>query len=268
MIMFFVLLLVWHGLYTAFDIDKQLEIGIPKCHFKYEVFQKIIIGVILMVYPIQITLSYLRAIRGIDGNSVNILLISLMGLILFFIIIFIVYSCKMRNILSGSYDSQHRNKNMRKCIYSKKTEDIQSVKNEEIKMFLKEAEERGNLNLIKNYILDDVGQAGINLDDTDIYYTDELMDQEMELEDYENKNGGNDIHMTNILSNREMTRTKSNKYHYSLKKSDINILHKVELSNLDFWSELFDRCCWIGVDCFWVYTAGDKCFIKTGCMAY
>ena len=113
--MFLILLLVWHGMYGAFNIDSQFPIKNqmlkkikPKCECKYGNFKTFICIILIIVYPIQIVFSYLRGTRGLKIITFNGVLFGIMSFSLIFIIIFITYTCRMNNVLSTEYEKQHR----------------------------------------------------------------------------------------------------------------------------------------------------------------
>jgi hypothetical protein len=126
--MFLILLLVWHGMYGAFNIDSQFPIMNlmlkkikPKCVCKYETIKTLISLMLIIIYPIQIVFSYLRGLRkGFRLLTFNGILFGIMSFSFIFIIIFITYTCRMKNVLSKEYEKQHRIKTGKKKINIKK----------------------------------------------------------------------------------------------------------------------------------------------------
>lgn len=128
--MYFILLLVWHGLYTAFDIDSQDEhnnsdlfaidgrkekkklhsfnwdkLKLKGCFKHYYKFKKAIIFILIIIYPLQITFSYFRGERNVDSFVLNSVLMAIFLLLLSFVVIFIFYTCRLKFTLSKSYET-------------------------------------------------------------------------------------------------------------------------------------------------------------------
>jgi ABC-type multidrug transport system permease subunit len=125
--LFLVLLLVWHGLYTAFDIDRHIQrsrsLKKKKCTiWKYETVHKIIIITLFLVYPVQVTFSYFRGARGVKANIVDGVLIAVMSVVISFVIVFFVYTCRFKMVISESNEAPIKNhiKDLRKTMYTQK----------------------------------------------------------------------------------------------------------------------------------------------------
>jgi uncharacterized integral membrane protein len=117
---FLILLLVWNGLYTAFDIDSKQDDLMTEEEkytkqkrktFNYYIFKKIIIVILFFIYPSQIIFSYFRGSRDVNGEALNIALLSLVGLLIIFVATFMYYTCKLKNTLSRSYETPKKQQN-------------------------------------------------------------------------------------------------------------------------------------------------------------
>jgi hypothetical protein len=243
--LFLVLLLVWHGLYTAFDIDryKTMNKGKRCSIWRYEKVHTIIIVILFLIYPIQITFSYFRGARGVRSNIVDAVLIAIMSVVISFIIIFFIYTCRFKIIISQSTEAPIKNqiKEMKKTMYTNRftyTSNIE-INDQDMMEFFHEAEIKGNLYLIKKYIIDVENEHKEN----------ELTDYDMELEDEFinlDLNYNNEIHHEVLMKKHdEHTEDEENVNRHkapvkkavslasvrdsniSLKKNDINVLNKV-----------------------------------------
>jgi hypothetical protein len=133
--MLFILVVVWHGLYTAFDIDnrkkreyenmmnakaehntsvisyddfKWKNMKISKCFDHYYTFKSIIIILLFFIYPCQITFSYFRGSRDVDGSLLNNILIGILSVIIVFMGVYIYYTLRLKITLSRSYETPVR----------------------------------------------------------------------------------------------------------------------------------------------------------------
>jgi hypothetical protein len=201
--MFFILLLVWMGLYTAFNIDhhthetqivtkrtiddkeKQVIINQKKkgCFRHYRKFKIVIIVILLIIYPVQITISYYRGKREFTFQNANYVLFGLVGITLFFIFLFIYYTCKLKISLSRRYEAPPK-KNAPK-IYGKKhlakahIKNNKNISTNELKNFVKQVEEKNILHLIVRYIVDPNSTNKLNDgddSDSELDYEDEMRD--------------------------------------------------------------------------------------------
>jgi hypothetical protein len=214
---FFILLIVWMGLYTAFDIEnKNLQIkeneiiakqsGEPNtaknkssfwsctcCFRHYYKFKNFIIFILMFIYPFQIIFSYLRGKRTVESYTLSVVFLTLFSLTFLFIIIFIYYTSRLKYTLSKSYEAP--NKNLPK-IFLKKPQTkinknvIQKVKKKEMKEFLQKVEHKNILNLIVRQILDPKYTKRNDDEDSDseLDYEDEMENIDLEFIDEKNDN--------------------------------------------------------------------------------
>lgn len=217
--MFFILLIVWMGLYTAFDIKnpdkekhkhdliKPVRINQDRgCLRHYYKCRTAIIIVLLFIYPAQITFSYFRGIRTVNPNNLNYVLAAFLGLIILFIIIFIYYTWTLKLKLSKSYEAP-TNKDEPK-IFSKKINYMETknykkrVKSKEIKAFLKDIEEKSILNQIVKQITNpnEINKNDLEDSDSELDYEEEMLSLDLDILDVENTNAIIDVN-TNININ-------------------------------------------------------------------
>ncbi len=128
--MYYILALVWHGLYTAFDIDNQNrnlfrrmsdvnnindinyqenkfnwdQLTLKGCFKHYSKFKKSIMIILSLIYPVQITFSYFRGVRSVPSSTLNYVLLVIFCLLFFLIMIFFYYTCRFKCALSRSYE--------------------------------------------------------------------------------------------------------------------------------------------------------------------
>ena len=189
--MFFILLIVWMGLYAAFDIESSEEEAEQQrkckgCHRYFHILKQIIIIVLLFIYPIQITFSYFRGKRSVDSQTLDWALIALVGLIAVFVVIFIYYTCKLKYNLSKSYESPNKSGHKffsRKPQVKVSTKSTKRIKRREMKEFLKTVEEKSILNLIVSYILNPDRKKGYSGEDSDseLDYEDEMRSVDLDV---------------------------------------------------------------------------------------
>jgi uncharacterized membrane protein (DUF485 family) len=250
--LFLVLLLVWHGLSTAFDIDRHIQrsqkVKNKKCRiWRYETVHTLIIVVLFLCYPVQITFSYFRGARGFENGVVDAVLIAVMSVVISFIIVFFVYTCRFKYAISKSNEApiKHQIKELRKSMYTNKFTYVPNIQINEndIKEFLKEAEDKGNIHLIRKYIIDvdqEVFNDNEDLSDYDMELEDELINVDLNYNNHKDESrvkheevseslaltvqSDNNLKtpikkIVSLASNRERE--------ISLKKNDINVLNKI-----------------------------------------
>jgi hypothetical protein len=209
---FFILLIVWMGLYTAFDIEnKNLQIkeneiisknfGVTNtnknkssfwtctcCFRHYYKFKNIIIFILIFIYPFQIIFSYLRGKRTVESFTLGVVFLTIFSLTFLFIIIFIYYTWRLKYTLSKSYEAP--NKNLPKIFLKKPQTKInknvkQKVKKKEMKEFLEKVENKNILHLIVKQILDPKYTKRIDDEDSDseLDYEDEMENIDLEFID-------------------------------------------------------------------------------------
>ncbi len=111
---FYILLIVWIGLYSAFnkEINYRPKAGIlaknkldKENHMRFfDIIKEIIIILIFFIYPLQITFSYFRGSRTVSKEILNIVLYIVLGIIVFFILVFGYFTCRLKITLSQSYE--------------------------------------------------------------------------------------------------------------------------------------------------------------------
>jgi hypothetical protein len=212
---FFILLLVWMGLYSAFNIQNSLATLKPKgtnekdknvapsfriCWFRhYYTFKILIISVLFFVYPIQIIFSYFRSIRSHEIEIIQTFMAVVIGLFLFCVFLFIYYTCKLKYKLSQSYEAptnKSRNNNfVRKSKTGMLRRENKKIEKEDIKQFLKEVDEKSIVNLVVRYIVNTDSEKFNSGEDSDLEldYEDEMRNIDLNFFENENHDEKNDI---------------------------------------------------------------------------
>lgn len=158
---FYILLIVWIGLYSAFNSDvkefKKTEIQninkSTKQHFRfYEIIKEVIIIFIFFIYPIQITLSYFRGSRSSNKDLLDNFLFIMFAFIMFFILVFAYLTCKLKITLSRSYEIPLNNQQDQLLEDDEEYEYTTVDENDEI-LFFKKLKENKKLNVIVKNLL-------------------------------------------------------------------------------------------------------------------
>lgn len=186
---FFVLLLVWFGLFTAFDIDNDKEqeakrklnpkqplnwtktfkeavkdplnviktavisVKKPPCFAHYNKFRHAVNYILIVIYPTQIVITYFRSKREF---STALLYIIFGCTMVFFIGFFLYYTIMLKCTLTSSFRNPYINqvdliKNSNKKPMKKH---VSEVTKKDIIQFLKETEKKNVLKSIIRYILE------------------------------------------------------------------------------------------------------------------
>jgi hypothetical protein len=171
-----------------------------------------------------------------------------MSLVISFIIIFFIYTCRFKIIISQSTEAPIKNhiRELKKTMYTNKFTYVPNIEidDNDIKEFLKDADAKGNLYLIKKYIVDvDTEGKGDELTDYDMELEDEFINVDLNY-NHDNpidarKNQKDDTEGDVELAHTEQMKTPIKKIvslasvrdrDVSLKKNDINVLNKVGIS--------------------------------------
>ncbi len=186
-----ILLTVWIALYTAYTLDpvKQTNINNENKKKKFNLFlwfKRLNLFIFLVSYPVQFAFSYFRAIRKTYSLVIN-LLSALTLMVLFFVILFAYYTCKLRRNLNYNYKhSPNKKKNI--CSKSDRKLEITGTKYHDYLVLKKQMKEKNIVNLIVNSI---ANNNTFNWNDNDFDENSELyFEEEMRKIDLNNDDNG------------------------------------------------------------------------------
>lgn len=184
---FLILLLVWFGLFTAFDIDRDREkelmvkkkeinfnwtetlsqavnnpiklikkaVKKPSCLKHYGKFKMGVNYLILLVYPIQIFTSYLKAKKTLSSENSKYIYSISGGLCFVFILFFLYYIISLKYTLSTSYKSPELVTSLMKNANRRPNrKNANEITKKDIIVFLEGTKDNVVLNNITKYILD------------------------------------------------------------------------------------------------------------------
>jgi len=237
---FYILLIVWIGLYSAFnsEINYRPKAGVTskkkldkENHMRiFDIIKEIIIILIFFIYPLQITFSYFRGSRTANKEILNIVLYIVLGIIVFFILVFCYFTCRLKITLSKSYEIPTTNQKG-EIYYDDEDSELSKVDiNDEI-IFYNKIKEKSVLNIIVRNLINSSNEMNDHPKSSNkkkkvlenIIEENDESDEDSDLElEYENEMININL---DIFDSKENTEEKENKQHKNNQKIDIRTIN-------------------------------------------
>lgn len=307
---FFVLLIVWTGLYWTFKSQKEHKIlfqmktrkstheqtktlsNVQSKTGRYYILKIFMIVALALVYPVQIIFSYLRGLRNFNQDLLNYCLYGLLGLIFLFILSFLFFTLRLKDILSKTYEnpSYHTSNIIIKKVphSNNKVSNSKQVNKEEINKFIKEISTNKMVQGVVKTIIDKNVKTNPNEDsDSEMDYQDEMAELDINIynkspdvskddivilshmadQEHSDMKGDDDRIQAKLTKNGTIT-SKKRENEYVLKETDISILNRVKvLLSIDFHFKLHNNSFTCSHNSIRLRYKRNRCFTKSWCIS-